>query len=1134
MFRWSTSSIAAAAAVALVVQPLVPAPAAAANYTVGILESSVGVQIALQQQTTPPATISGTWQNPLGPTTHYVHSYFARASRTSIDLRADVDLYTYYANYTDVHESGGFRWDDVVFTCLDGRPSVDVGINLDIHGRLSHVSAHPPDVGPPSAGLAVYLGSPGDPLTHRGIWYPASNISMYNYPSTGVFAGLSGDTLDGRFSYSLGPHPTGTAVTIEPATLTLSFGAHNGRVKANFDEETTGKPGMALPTDGPVFDLPGGCTCNSPEMGVVENRLVSFGVIGATPAYGGDDGAATVSVRGTGFREGAAVRLRRAGSADIVGSYPAVSTDGTRITAHFDLRGADQGSWDVLVQNTDGITATKAEGFQVQAGRAARLTLAASGGRNGNIRVNDLTPFTIYVTNHGNTDANSILLGLSGPPEVADWIPDFEEIVLPGAPPGVPGDAPFALAVNGVQRTALIIPSLPPGASFPVRFKIRTPNLDPFRIHARALGPLSSSTAGLGVASIASNHERLCGAVRCFYGVNGLAACIGQDLSLPVPCLDDFVEDLFNRFCTGYDDFLRRLPQEPRGAAISSDRVVNALSSIRRNLSDAFDNFVACTITPDPEPAAFADAVNDCLADLSDNLDDAGACCEFLANTPGGNGAQLQRATAEEPYDGSCGLDIDFPVNVVTAWDPNEKTGNHTNSSAGYVPSEAGLGYQIFFENLSAATAPARVVEITDPLSPLLNQSSLQWGPIRIANHLVVPDPFTPAMRETLDLRPQTDLLVAIDGDLVGGVMRWRFTSLDPDTKQPPADPLAGFLPPNLNPPEGEGSVSMLLRANPGLATSTEILNSASIIFDGNPPILTGTVVHRIDADAPQTLVQGLPATVADPVVPLAILHGDLGSGLKDLTLLVSEDDGPYTPLPSSGPVSEVAFIGVPGHRYAFYSVGRDSAGNLELPPATPDATTTIDGSTPALLIHLTAESNAAGIELHWGFGEGSDVARVNVERAVSEAGPWSQVDVDLRTEGAGTVAMDNTVQPGETYWYRLQATFSDGSTQYFGPVSVRYGSAITEFSLTAVAPNPTSAGTRIDFALPAASRVRLTIHDIQGREIALLSERDFEAGAWTEHWDGKVNGRAAPAGLYFVRFEAGGRQLVRRMSVTR
>ncbi|MBU1072535.1 T9SS type A sorting domain-containing protein, partial [bacterium] len=76
--------------------------------------------------------------------------------------------------------------------------------------------------------------------------------------------------------------------------------------------------------------------------------------------------------------------------------------------------------------------------------------------------------------------------------------------------------------------------------------------------------------------------------------------------------------------------------------------------------------------------------------------------------------------------------------------------------------------------------------------------------------------------------------------------------------------------------------------------------------------------------------------------------------------------------------------------------------------------------------------------------------------------------------------------------------------------------------------PNPFSAGARIAFTLDRPQRVRLAVYDVAGRRVATLVDDDLDAGPQERVWDGATDagGRAA-AGVYIVRLEAGGKELV-------
>jgi hypothetical protein len=103
-----------------------------------------------------------------------------------------------------------------------------------------------------------------------------------------------------------------------------------------------------------------------------------------------------------------------------------------------------------------------------------------------------------------------------------------------------------------------------------------------------------------------------------------------------------------------------------------------------------------------------------------------------------------------------------------------------------------------------------------------------------------------------------------------------------------------------------------------------------------------------------------------------------------------------------------------------------------------------------------------------------------------------------------------------------------DGTTGTRTPGGPPAEAANLRLELSPPSPNPTGHATRLSFSLPSAMLVRLSILDVQGREIARLLDGEQAAGRHEIAWTG------ARAGAYFVRLEAGNNQLVRRAFVLR
>jgi hypothetical protein len=81
-----------------------------------------------------------------------------------------------------------------------------------------------------------------------------------------------------------------------------------------------------------------------------------------------------------------------------------------------------------------------------------------------------------------------------------------------------------------------------------------------------------------------------------------------------------------------------------------------------------------------------------------------------------------------------------------------------------------------------------------------------------------------------------------------------------------------------------------------------------------------------------------------------------------------------------------------------------------------------------------------------------------------------------------------------------------------------------TVFRLEQNYPNPFNPTTRIQYALPVQSKVRLTIFNILGQEIVRLVDGDRWAGYHTVEWEGRDSrGVSVPSGLYLNKIEAWG-----------
>jgi hypothetical protein len=199
------------------------------------------------------------------------------------------------------------------------------------------------------------------------------------------------------------------------------------------------------------------------------------------------------------------------------------------------------------------------------------------------------------------------------------------------------------------------------------------------------------------------------------------------------------------------------------------------------------------------------------------------------------------------------------------------------------------------------------------------------------------------------------------------------------------------------------------------------------------------------------------------------------------------------------------------------------------------------DSSLPVTLSSFTAEFSNNGVNLHWTTQSEVDVLGYEIQRALSEDGPFTTIAsyrdyAELRAQGNYSAKTDyqftdGTITPGFTYWYKLISHDLDGSRQTFGPISVSVqnnadiqpGSVPGQYQLEQNFPNPFNLSTEIRFGIPKTTKdvqpVNLSVYDMNGKKIVELLDAPLSAGSYRVFWNGTdATGKVVPTGIYFYR----------------
>jgi hypothetical protein len=713
--------------------------------------------------------------------------------------------------------------------------------------------------------------------------------------------------------------------------LYASFGHVPDTFNAEFSSESPGQPDQELVvpnTQSGTYYILARCTTDSNASASKNFRLtaaaLSFGLRSVEPDFMGA-GVATVQINAARLTPNTSFALV---DPDTRQSYPPVRVqllNAATALGTFDMTGAPLKRFDVVAREPGLPDALLGAALQVAPATDIRF-LDVRVELPSRIRGGRPTDGTVYVTNKGNVDIPVVEVPVFSPndPRVLLSAPGFEGVVAEPAQSGLNMGFSFimsALRPKETRRVSIIITA---STQFPAHGKIP--------VVAEAQPYTLEDFLNTRIFEISERTR--------------LAILAQPDHTVSVAELS--IPDELRRAAEDAQEWWRRVRD-------------GAENIVRNCLGDAacVSCLMGCLVACAPAELACGPPCHlacdvichfPCEWCVEGGCHDAVYACQGLGAT-----TELQNTSAVGTGGSGGGACID---DVVQSGDPNEKAGAAGYGEQGFVGARHPALYHVAFENIPAATAPAAEIRITDQLDPSLDASSFRLRRIQFGDHRVD----VPEGRSSIDTivqlppapgqAPEDALLVQITGgiDVAQRKATWTLQALDPHTRQLPADPTLGFLPPNNvdecgDPPHcGEGFVEFTIKPNASTPTGTVVKNKASIIFDYNDPIETNEVSNTIDSGAPTSSVAALATESLTPFVVRWNGQDDAGgSGIANYSVSLKTDAGAFGPWRSSAGTWGY-FTGEVGKTYAFYTVATDNVGNVEALPLQPDSTTTITG----------------------------------------------------------------------------------------------------------------------------------------------------------------------------------------------
>lgn len=667
------------------------------------------------------------------------------------------------------------------------------------------------------------------------------------------------------------------------------------------------------------------------------------------PSTAGNTGSVTMSIHGNFFEPEAIVKLVNTSNPEIIADTVIVNDAGTEITSLFNFNNAPIGIYDVIVENPDGTIKNYPQSFTLEeatdsppwvdlVGRNSVMrnrpsTYNVVCGNDNNVNLyGSILWLVVGLNTNADVDINLKTDSLYSPDINLDTIPMF--VILD--------------SLNGQPYPCKVYPfvlsEMSPKSTYGFTFKVTSS--DYYQLNAFISYSYDENT--FLTKTLLSDYPCLSSlSTECVMNV------IDNEILFPIGDFKAKLKDAFNTSLLGlltpfYKDELngqlnKKIITDDNRWKIGTQLFLKGMLDGIATIGEA-EHDIVYTVGHTFTQILWLN--NNSTAEI----DNQSFITEIVENfIPADILTTLTTKQKSKCYDEYENFNIPNPlgINIVVSRDPNEITGPSNLHDAKPNKSISDFVYSVYFENKEDATAPAQEVFIIDTLDiTKFDLSTFAFKNFGFGDTVFTANSeYQFSTLQYINLVEEMSLILEVQGqlNLETGIITWRFLSLDPATMELPEDPFIGFLPPNVNAPEGEGFFSYSVKPKESLVSGDIIENRATIIFDVNPPIATNTWSNLVDKDLPVSSI--LPISDISPTENFTVSWdgNDLTNEINYYNIYVSVNntDNFYI-WKYHATENSAEFNGKSDSTYYFYSIAVDYAGNEEPMKTAPEAFTVV------------------------------------------------------------------------------------------------------------------------------------------------------------------------------------------------